>query len=75
MKPKLLAGLISEQQPEPSSPQKSTPRAKPRLGHEVVVSADVAQLGLLTRTAGVSEDGERRPVHLGFLADIGLTRK
>ena len=75
MKPKLLPRLLSEQQQVPSSPQKSTPRAKPRLGHEVVVSADVAQLGLLTRTAGVSEDGERRPVHLGSLADIGLTRK
>ena len=74
MKP-MLARLISKQQQVPSSPQKSTPRAKPRLGHEVVVSADVAQLGLLTRTAGVSEDGERRPVHLGSLADIGLTRK
>ena len=75
MKPKLLARLISEQQPVPSSSQKSTPRAKPRLGHEVVVSADLAQLGLLTRAAGVSEDGGRRPVRVGFLADIGPTRK
>lgn len=75
MKPKLLARLISEQRPVSSPPQKSTPRAKLRLGHEVVVSADVAQLVLLTRTAGVSEDGGRRPVRLGFLVDIGLTRK
>jgi hypothetical protein len=45
------------------------------LGHEVVVSADVAQLGLLTRAAGVSEDGGRRPVRVGSLADIGPARK
>jgi hypothetical protein len=70
-----LLELISEQQPLVSSPQKSTPRAKPRLGHEIIVSAVVAQLELLTRAAGVSEDGAHRPVRFGLLADIELTRK
>jgi hypothetical protein len=53
---------------------KKEPQAKPRLG-QIVISADVAQLELLTRAARVVGGMGRRPVRLSLLAETGLAGK